>query len=152
MDRTNRIDFLFMIAYPALFVAVAGLLLARGLAPNWLLPTVGLLAVTMAVGDFIENRQLLTLSQTTDPGAMAGALSVLWVATRIKWAALFVAAILEGVFVWRDRSFWRWSALPFVAAGVVGLVGFVWLPGIELGGNLVGVAWLVTWIHALRSR
>jgi hypothetical protein len=152
MDRTNRIDFLFMIAYPALFVAIAGLLVARGLAPTWLIHAIGLLAFLMAVGDFIENRQLLMLSRTTDPAAMAGPLLVLWPATRMKWAALFVAAILTGVYVRRDRTWWRWSALGFVAAGAVGLVGFLWLPGMELGGNLVGLAWLVTWVHALRSR
>jgi len=56
------------------------------------------------------------------------------------------------VCVWRDRSWWGWSALAFIAAGAFGLVGFVWLPGIEHGGNLVGVAWLATWIHAMRSR
>jgi hypothetical protein len=92
------------------------------------------------------------LSRTTDPAAMAGPLLVLWPATRMKWAALFVAAILAGVYVRHDRTWWRWSALVFVAAGAVGLVGFLWLPGIEIGGNLVGVAWLVSWVHALTVR
>jgi hypothetical protein len=75
------------------------------------------------------------------------------VATRVKWVALFVAALVEGACVFRDRSAWRWSALVFVAGGLLGLVGLTaWLPGVEHGANLVGLAWAWAWVHALRAR
>jgi hypothetical protein len=152
MDLANRIDFLFMIAYPALSLGIAFWLAARGIGPRSLPTIVGLLALAMWAGDLIENLQLLQLSQTTDPGAMAKPLAVLRVATWIKWKSLFITALLEGAFVWRDASTWRWSALVFVAAGALGITGVVWLPGVEYGANLLGVGWLWTWIHALRAR
>jgi hypothetical protein len=152
MDRVNRIDFLFMIAYPVLSFAIALWLAARGVAPRWLPPAVAALALAMWAGDFVENLQLLTLSKTIDADAMARPLAILRVATRIKWTALFVTALLEGAYVWRDRSGWRWSALVFVGAGLLGLAGFGWLAGVEHGANLLGVGWLWTWIHALRAQ
>jgi hypothetical protein len=153
MDLANRIDFLFMIAYPALSLAIALWLVARGVAPRWLPTVVGVFALVMWAGDLIENLQLLRLSQTTDAGAMARPLAILWVATRAKWKALFLTSLLEGAFVWRDASGWRWCALVFVVAGALGMAGVVaWLPGVEHGANLLGLGWTWTWIHALRSR
>jgi len=153
MDRANRIDFLFMIAYPALSLAIALWLVARRVAPRSLPMVVGVFAVVMWAGDLIENLQLLQLSQTTDPGAMARPLAILWVATRAKWKALFLTGLLEGPFVWRDASGWRWCALVFVIAGLLGMAGVIaWLPGVEHGANLLGLGWAWTWIHALRSR
>jgi hypothetical protein len=153
MDLANRIDFLFMIAYPALSLAIALWLVARGAAPRALPMAVGVLALAMWAGDLIENLQLLKLSQTTDAAAMASPLAILRIATRVKWKALFLTALLEGAFVWRDASGWRWSALVFAVAGVLGMAGFVgWLPGVEHGANLLGLAWAWTWVHSLRAR
>ena len=107
----------------------------------------------MWAGDLIENLQLLRLSQTTDPGAMARPLAILWVATRAKWKALFCTSLLEGAFVWRDASGWRWCALVFVVAGLLGMAGVTgWLPGVEHGANLLGLGWAWTWVHSLRAR
>jgi hypothetical protein len=153
MDLTNRIDFLFMIAYPALTFAIALWLVARGALPRWLTPTIAVLSFAMWAGDCVENLQLLQLSHATDAAAMAGPLAVLRVATRIKWSALFVAALVESPFVWRDASGWRWSAVVFLVAGALGVVGLVaWLPGVEHGANLLGVGWAWTWIASLRAR
>ena len=153
MDLTNRIDFLFMIAYPALSYAIALWLVARGIAPRSLVPVVAVLALAMWAGDLIENLQLLKLSQTTDAAVMASPLAVLRIATRVKWKALFLTALLEGAFVWRDTSGWRWSALVFGVAGGLGMAGFVgWLPGVEHGANLLGLAWAWTWVQSLRAR
>jgi hypothetical protein len=153
MDLTNRIDFLFMIAYPALSFGIALWLVARGVAPRWLVPTTAVLALAMWAGDCTENLQLLKLSHVTDPAAMAGPLAILRVATRIKWGALFVAALLAGGFIRRDPSGWRWSAVVFLVAGALGVVGLLaWLPGVEHGANLLGVGWAWTWIAALRAR
>lgn len=153
MDLTNRIDFLFMIAYPALSLAIALWLVARGVAPRSLVPPVAVLALAMWAGDCIENLQLLKLSHASDPTAMAGPLAVLREATRTKWSALFMAALVESRFIWRDASGWRWSAVVFLVAGALGVVGLVaWLPGVEHGANLLGVGWAWTWIASLRAR
>lgn len=149
MDRTNQIDFFFMVAYPALSFAIAALLVARSAAPRALLGFVGLLAIAMFVGDLTENLQLLTLSHLTAAPAMERPLAWLRVATHLKWLALFATALALGWYVLRDRGWWRWTAPVFAGAGLLGLAGVVWPVGIEAGANVIGVAWLLTWIHSL---
>jgi hypothetical protein len=152
MDRVNRIDFLFMIAYPAFTFAIALWLAARGAATRAHVRFVGILAVAMWAGDLIENLQLLKLSQMTDPAAMGGPLFVLRAATRIKWGSLFLAAIDEGSRMRRDAGAWRWIGIVFRALGMVGLLGlFFWLAGVEQCANLIGLVWLCIWILALRA-
>jgi hypothetical protein len=152
MDRTNQIDFLFMIAYPALCVAIANLLVVRGTAPRWLRRLVVGLALAMFLGDATENRQLLQLSHLIDPASMATPLARLQVATRIKWFALFATALIEGWYVSRDKSGWRWISPVFAGAGLVGFAGVVWLPGVEAGANVLAIAWILTWVWALVVR
>jgi hypothetical protein len=152
MDKTNRIDFLFMIAYPLLTFAIAALLVARGAAPAVVSVAVAVLSVAMFFGDATENMQLLGLTQTTDPSQMAPLLTQLRFATVVKWDAIFVAAIIEAMFVMRVAGAWRWSAIFFGLAGVLGLAGAWWRPGIEHGANVLAIAWVWSWIHALRSR
>jgi hypothetical protein len=63
------------------------------------------LAVVMALGDALENRQLLFLSGASDPAAMLPPLARLQVFTRIKWYAIFVACALLAVGIWHDNNF-----------------------------------------------
>jgi hypothetical protein len=151
MDLGNWLDYGFMVAYSVLYVGIALLLVARAEAPGWLIPTTAVLALVMFAGDALENRELLTLSSLTDPAAMAEPLARLRAFTLAKWAALYAASGLVAVYVWRDRSAWRWSALFFGAAALIGATAMVWLPGIEYGSYPMAVAWLWTWIHALRA-
>jgi hypothetical protein len=152
MDRGNWLDFLYLLAYPALQVAIAAQLVARGLAPRGLLWGVSGLAVAMGLCDALENVQLLTLSALTEPSAMERALPALYLSARAKWTALFVISALLAPFVWRAPGAWRYSALLFGGGAAVGALAVVWLPGVEYGGYLVGLAWLWTWGHSLRSR
>lgn len=152
MDLTNRIDFLFMIAYPAFFVAIACLLTARGAAPLALIRATALLAVAMAVADALENRQLLVLSQSIDPIQMAEPLRILRVFTVIKWTALFVTSGLVAVFVGRRASGFRWSAPIFALAALLGAFALHAASWLEPAANVLAVAWLATLVHALRSR
>ena len=151
MDLGNWLDYAFMVAYSVLYVGIALLLVARGDAPAWMVPVTSVLAVVMFAGDALENRELLALSSLTDPAAMAEPLARLRPFTLAKWIALYVASALVAVHVWRDHSAWRWSALFFGAAAVIGATAIVWLPGIEYGSYPMAVAWLWTWIHALRA-
>jgi len=152
MDLTNRLDFLFMLAYPAFFFALACLLVARGSAPSLLAPIVAALAVTMSVTDALENRQLLALSQMTDPVQMSEPLRLLRQFTVAKWGAIFIASGLLAVFVWRERSPWRWSAPVFGVATLLAASALTAPSWLEPAANVLAVAWLMSWVQALRFR
>jgi len=149
-DLANRIDFLFMIAYPALFVGIALLLEAHGSLSGRMLVVVGTLAVLMALGDAAENRELLSLSGATDPAAMQPALARLHAFTSVKWYAIFVASGLIGVGAWREHGWWRWCAPFFGLAAVCGTaVALVSLQGIEIGTYVLAVAWLIAYARGV---
>ena len=142
-----RLDFLFLIAYPAFTVGIALWLVARG-APEWLGSATIALAVAMAVGDALENRELLHLAATLDPAAMTPGLARLRVFTLLKWWAIYAAAALLAVFVWRERGWWRWTAALFALAAVGGLVSVAHRPAIEWGIAPLGLAWLGTYVRS----
>ena len=52
----------------------------------------------------------------------------------------------------RERHRRRASIHSGLRLLLLGLAGFGWLAGVEHGANLLGVGWLWTWIHALRTR
>jgi len=85
MDLGNRIDFLFMVAYPALFVGIGLLLAAQGHVRGWVRLVLLVLPVVMTVGDALENRELLVLSAATEPSLMVEPLLRLRLFTVIKW-------------------------------------------------------------------
>src|SRR5436309_9097647 len=106
IDLGNYIDFLFMIAYPTLFAGIALLLESHGSITRTTRRTMVALAVVMAVGDALENSQLLVLSGATDPATMVPYLARLQVFTRIKWYAIFIACALLAAGAWREREWW----------------------------------------------
>jgi hypothetical protein len=152
MDLGNRIDFLYLIAYPAFYVGIALLLAAHGRVPRAVVAVLLVLPVVMVLGDALENRELLFLSGVTDPGVMTAALGRLRVFTLAKWYAIYAASGIAAPFVWREPGWWRWSALFFGAAALLGLASIVYLPGIEQGSMPLIVAWTMTYVHALRAR
>jgi hypothetical protein len=81
---------------------------------------------------------------------MTASLARLRVFTLLKWYAIFGSAALLAPVLWREPDWWRFAAPLFALAAVLGVVGLVHPAGIEWGGNAVGLAWLLTWIHALR--
>jgi len=97
-------------------VGIALLLAAHGTASRGVTLAVLVLAGAMALGDALENRELLRLAGITDPAAMWPALSRLRVFTSIKWAAIYAASALVAACIWRERGWWRWSA-PFFCGG-----------------------------------
>jgi hypothetical protein len=148
MDLGNRIDYLFMAAYSTLYAGIALLLAAHGRVGGGMARLLFVLSVLMFAGDALENRQLLVLSGITDPAAMAGPLAALAVFTRLKWYAIYAASALVAPYIWRETGWWRWSALPFGAAALLGFSSVVHLPGIESGANVVAVAWLMTLVRS----
>jgi hypothetical protein len=110
------------------------------------------LALVMAVGDALENRELLRLADMLDPGAMGPVLRRLRIFTLVKWYALFAASVLAGMTVARLSGVWRWSAPCFVLGGLVGFASIVHLPAIEWSLVPIGLAWTLAWVAALRTR
>jgi len=148
MDLGNRIDYLFMLAYATLYAGIALLLAAHGRIGRGITALLLALAVLMFLGDAMENRQLLLLSQLTDPAVMAPPLAALGCWTHLKWYAIYAASLLVAPFIWREQGWWRWSAVPFALAALLGFTGPVYPPGIESGSYVVGVAWLMTLVRA----
>jgi hypothetical protein len=152
MRIITQLDFLFLLAYPLLYVGIALLLRAHG-APPWLVPVMVGLAVVMVVGDALENLELLQLMSAVDPASMRPALARLRVFTLAKWYALYAASGMAALFIWRERGWWRWSAPFFGLAGLLGLVSLVHLPAIEWSQAPIGVAWVMTYVRSFsRSR
>lgn len=151
MNRGNRVDFLFMIAYPMLYVGILLLLAARGRLPGGVGRLLFALPVVMWFGDLMENRQLLELAGLTDPAAMAAPLARLRSFTIMKWHALFGTSILIAWAIWQDRSWWRWAGPLFAIAALTGFASVVALPAIEIAAYLLSLAWLVTWAYSLRA-
>lgn len=150
MNRGNRIDFLFMLAYPALYLGIALLLRARGRLQGWFAHLMLVLPVVMWIGDLLENRELLALAELTDPTAMADHLEWLRPFTIMKWHAIFGASALVAFPIWQDQSWWRWSAPIFGLGAVIGFASIAVLPAIETAANILALAWLATWVYSLR--
>ncbi len=151
MNLGNRVDFLFMVAYPALYVGIVLLLRARGRLPAGIGRFLLFLPVVMWLGDLLENRQLLQLAGMTDPATMAEPLTRLRPFTTMKWHALFGTSALIAYPIWQDHSWWRWSGVIFAVAAVVGFSSVVMLPAIEAAAYVLSVAWLATWVYSLRA-
>jgi hypothetical protein len=151
MNRGNSIDFLFMLAYPALYVGIILLLRARGRLSVGLGRFLLLLPVVMWLGDVLENRELLDLADVTDPGAMSGGLVRLRPFTIMKWHAIFGTSLLIAYPIWQDRSRWRFCGILFGVAGLVGFSSVIVLPAIEISAYLLSLAWLGTWVYSLRA-
>ena len=152
MERGLWLDFPFLVAYPAFYVGIAWLLVARGTAPRGLAGVIGVLALAMAVSDVLENRELFRLCRTVDPAGMAPALGRLAVFTRVKWYALFAASALVVPGLWRLGGPWRWSAPLFALAAIVGFASVGHPPAIEWSMAPLGVAWTVVYVRALRRQ
>ncbi|MCC6847459.1 MAG: hypothetical protein IT294_03075 [Deltaproteobacteria bacterium] len=151
MNRGNRVDFLFMIAYPALYVGVVLLLRARGRLAGGIGRMALLLPGVMWLGDLLENRELLALAGATDPAALANGLARLRSFTIVKWYAIFAASALVAYPIWRESSRWRWAGALFGLAAAVGFASVIALPAIELAAYLLSLAWLGTWVYSLRA-
>ncbi|MCB1175323.1 MAG: hypothetical protein KDK39_17240 [Leptospiraceae bacterium] len=102
MDITNKYDYLFMLAYSLyhipvfLFVMLINRHAGRRIFSQNRVLYIGIvLAVVMFAADWMENSQLLLLTQAQTPAAVdADVLSALQIWTRLKWAALFLALFL----------------------------------------------------------
>ena len=153
VDLGNELDFLFMIAYPALFFGIALLLGAHGSLARGVVILAGVLAVTMALGDALENRELLFLSGAADPAAMMPSLARLQRFTHVKWDAIFVASALLALGASREAGWFCWSAPFYFIAAVLGLSAtFGWLAGIELGMYPLAIGWIMAYVRAWRGR
>ena len=160
LDRANYVDFAFMIAYSALMFClfIFTHILCRN-AGRGLLGATGalklgmLLALIMYVGDVAETILLLIV---TGPPDQIGADIVLYlnIATRVKWAAIFIASLMLGAGY---AAYFRFSAgtiiaLAFSICGMLGMMGIIVQsarPLVEAASGLLAVAWFASLAHAV---
>lgn len=152
MMLATRLDFLFAVAYPALYVGIALFLRARRPGLRLVSHALWGLAAVMTAGDWLENRELLILCRPTDPVTMPQVLDRLRVFTLVKWYALFAASATTAVFLWQEPCRWRWPALFLAGAAVVGASSAVHLPAIEYASFLLAIAWVALYVGAFRRR
>lgn len=151
MRLLTWIDFLFLLAYPWIYVGIALLLAVHGHASRGIVAVLIALAAAMAVADALENRELLRLIREVDVARMTPVLARLRVFTLVKWYALYAASGLVAVQVLRETGWWRWSGVFFGLAAVLGLAAVVHLPAIEWSVVPLGIAWLMTYVRAFRG-
>jgi hypothetical protein len=149
MVRLTRLDFLFLIAYPAFHLGMAGLLLARGGVPRPVAVALLALPIVMAVGDALENREILVLTGLLEPEPMLPVLARLRLFTALKWGALYVDSALLALLIWRQREWWRWSAPLFGLGALLGFFALVHPPAIEWSMVPIGIAWAMTLVRGL---
>lgn len=148
MVLLTRLDFLFLIAYPAFHLGMAWLLLARGGVSRPMAVALLVLPVVMAAGDALENRQILVLTGLLDPEPMVPVLARLRLFTALKWGALYLDSALLALLIVRQREWWRWSAPLFALGALLGLFALVHPPAIEWSMVPIGIAWTMTLVRA----
>ena len=152
MRAGTYLDFFFLLAYPTFYVGIAVVLAARGTLARGVAAAVIGLAVVMTMGDALENLQLLRLTDTVDPAAMAAPLARLRVFTLAKWWALFAASALLVPALWQSGGSGRWSGPLFAIAAGLGFASVVHRPAIEWAIAPLGIGWTIVWVAALASR
>jgi hypothetical protein len=148
MVLVTRIDFVFLLAYPALHLGIAWLLIAAGGVARPVATALVVLPLVMAAGDALENREILVLTGVLDPAAMPPVLTRLRLFTALKWSALYLDSALVAALVWRRLEWWRWSALFFGLGALLGLCALVHPPAIEWSTVPLGIAWTMTLVRA----
>lgn len=152
-------DSFFLVFYSlltlALFLFVRALSSGKPCLQGVLLNGGVFLALTMAIGDFVENRYLTELIQLAGqslppPERIAEKLPNLRVAAYIKMGALVLSAALLAA-LWPSRSRWLWvlKLLGFAAAAVLtyGMMSGEWKV-ISCGMYVFAAFWLAALIHA----
>ncbi|MCB9748526.1 MAG: hypothetical protein H6713_00825 [Myxococcales bacterium] len=132
MDLGNKLDFVFLLLYPGFFLYLS-VAAARLSGRRWLWIGAGL-AVVMAVGDALENVQLLALTSAWSSGApFEPALTRLQRFTWVKWGGIAAGfAVFAGYLLSR--------ATEGALARVTGAACLV-TSGLGLCAWLLGPAW-----------
>jgi hypothetical protein len=148
MVLLTRLDFLFLIAYPAFHLGMACLLLGRGAVWPPLAAALVILPIAMMAGDALENLQILVLTGLLEPEPMLPVLARLRLFTVLKWGALYLDSALLAGLIWRQHEWWRWSGPLFGLGALLGLFAVVHPPAIEWSMLPIGVAWAMTLARA----
>jgi hypothetical protein len=114
---------------------------------------VGILASGMALGDVLENLELLKALALPAGGESAFAFNALIFWTHVKWYSIFFCCLIIGYGYGRLAGFslLLTVALVFAASGFCGILGLLWhKPLVELASLLLAMAWLLSTAHALK--
>ena len=160
MDAGNYADFAFMTAYSffnatmLMFLHLLNVYFKRPLfSAAWLVNLGLFMFPLMLIGDIVETSYLLKLTEAKSVGDIAsGDITVLFVATRIKWAALFVVCLLMGGLYAGYGGFGATliPALVFLIGGMLGFMSILTAEGralAEIASLLMGIGWIWTLVH-----
>ncbi len=161
MDATNRFDYIFLVCYPLLIIALL-LFISRRLADTGrrlprgrLVVTAGIcLCVAVMLADAYENIQLLTLTAYTDLSKIDPAvITRLMIATRVKSGAVSAAGLVLMFLysIYFNRSWGMFITLIYgisVALGIIALTVSNQRALIETAALLGMTGWLVSAAHA----
>lgn len=147
LERVVQIDFVFLVAYPLLALAIVAFLTRNRAARA----AGAALSLAMAVGDALENVAMFGIFEDATPARVASL--VLW--TTVKWGALFAsAALVAGLLVARGGLPRALAAVPLVTAvaGAVGLALPAHRPLVEIAGVFgMGATWLIVVVMAVAT-
>ncbi|MBM4780568.1 MAG: hypothetical protein GQE15_22960 [Archangiaceae bacterium] len=105
LDRLNRLDALYLVAYGWLLIA-GSVVAARRPGQRWLLALVPLAALA-SLSDLAENQVLLRLTATTSAADIAPLLGPLRAFTLVKWELLAVVTAALGLSLFLEGGWWR---------------------------------------------
>jgi len=173
LDTVNRVDFVFLLSYAALNLALGVYFYQLGkfqLSPlasaGWFAVISACLCCIMVVSDIAENVQLFALTAAQSPGDVnIGTLTLLRLWTALKWFALFLALFLQGLaWIGLHAQRGRWLAplaLVHLAAFALGTASLASLvlgpqalgqdlrPLMEPAAALLCLGWLIGLLHAI---
>ncbi|CAN5240951.1 hypothetical protein BH11PSE2_BH11PSE2_03300 [soil metagenome] len=139
MDSVNTLDCLIYIPAYGAFIAffLVGLI---GRAPRLARAGAWIVAVS-CLADYVENAGLFNLSAV--PDVASGWLTLMTVATEIKWIGLGIAGLIGGLILARGHGLW-WIVLPPCALGLVVALGT--LADAGLAGPYLSLAFAAGWL------
>jgi len=159
LNLANYVDFAFLLAYPGFHITLFLFFLS---IPNlrklkWLNYFGILLAAIMLVGDLVENIQLLILADPEIILEADGTYNTIWVlfvSTRIKWWAIFIASgILSwNFFQWQTSHFRKFMAFLFLVSMFLGITGLIYqFSYVQLALKCMALAWILVFIYFVRD-
>lgn len=157
MRKQMRIDFLWIVCYALLFIAV-GLLLARRNSPwaIYLACGAGVCGVSATGFDLSENLRILEVLDA--PRVTQQMVDGVRHAATVKWTLVFVTMALLAVTFFRTDRWVKLVGWMFVATAVIGFTGLVHKPYLRfiaapmMGGLLLLVILAIGFPHKLMER
>jgi hypothetical protein len=139
MDAINTIDSTIYIPIYGSFLAF--FLLGLRTQDRKLAMTAATITIAACAADYIENIGLFKLA--ANPDVASGWLTLMSVATEVKWVGLGLAGAIGGVILAKRGGVWRLAILP---CGLGLAAALVSVPTPSLAGPYLSLAFVCAWI------